>query len=35
LPPNALSTWDQLIAPDQILAVANIESLLDSLIVSL
>ena len=32
---NALSTWDQLIAPDQILAVANIESLLDSLILSL
>jgi hypothetical protein len=32
---NALSTWDQFIAPDQILAVANIESLLDSLIVSL
>jgi hypothetical protein len=32
---NALSTWDQFIAPDQILAVANIEALLDSLIVSI
>lgn len=31
---NALSTWDQWIAPDQILAIANIESLLSSLVVS-